>query len=767
MKIRRVFLAASAAILISVPAVVLAGPVPESFRGPVRQLTSENLSKPSNNRLQREPRISGDYIVWEDWRDQANQESECPRSKIWVYRISDASFPTGIRDTINQKGVNVLKNRPRDVPDIYGDYIVWNEWFWNPADDETCDDDARGAIYGYQVSSGARFVIQDDIYDDYVDPHIDSGGVVWANEDRGSILWKILPFGAISSVAFGGKEPDISGTTLVWVDPGPPADIWFRELGGGGLFPAAQTPAPDRTPTASGTGVLWSTVGAIHYKNGTGAPVQTLRTLQGKTHTLAASGDWYVYQDCHPDCELWVGNKVTGRHILLATPDPAAEVQEPVDADIDGNRVVWTRGGYIDMPNGDYNETGDIYYGVFNRPPVFNGGVANQTLPHIEAANITIPSAADPDGDPTTVTFVGSNPPTSAASYNPATRVLFIDWTIATGRYLFTLRAADTRGATQDLRFWVTVNAPPVAVAGLDRTIDRYASTQVNGCLSHDFDQQPQALTYQWKRLDTGAVLSTNCSATVSFGGTIGLVPLRLTVSDGADTDTDDLLVTILSDMPPELTFLVPAPKQRHDRNEFPVVFTMEDLGGGTFGANAVGIRYKHYLFTEGNGAYRKQGPAIEERFFKYNPQPHPSDPGCAGMGTDCAAYVGHIDLNPSVFDIPFYTEVRFEVTSMVNGAVNLAIRDFVVWPDGYVSPCHVLTAAFGNPDAPEIEALWALHGRLLPFEAQWHQRYMAWYEAHGPAFARAVDERPWLRALIRAVAKPIAFIAEWLNSLL
>jgi len=75
------------------------------------------------------------------------------------------------------------------------------------------------------------------------------------------------------------------------------------------------------------------------------------------------------------------------------------------------------------------------------------------------------------------------------------------------------------------------------------------------------------------------------------------------------------------------------------------------------------------------------------------------------------------------------------------------------------VMSCVVLSAAYGRADAPEIQALLALHHRLVPgraWNASWHQACLRWYGQVGPRLSAHVQRRPWLQALIRAVLRPL-----------
>lgn len=80
------------------------------------------------------------------------------------------------------------------------------------------------------------------------------------------------------------------------------------------------------------------------------------------------------------------------------------------------------------------------------------------------------------------------------------------------------------------------------------------------------------------------------------------------------------------------------------------------------------------------------------------------------------------------------------------------------------VGQCHILTAAFGHPQHPIIQSLWETHHRLIgnQWNSPWHQAYLRWYDQTGPKIAVWLSDKPWLRAVVRAVVTPAAQVAAW-----
>ncbi len=99
----------------------------------------------------------------------------------------------------------------------------------------------------------------------------------------------------------------------------------------------------------------------------------------------------------------------------------------------------------------------------------------------------------------------------------------------------------------------IIVNRPPVADAGTDVTAECTSSTttpvQLNGTGSTDPDGD--ALTYSW----TPAALFNNPNSSTPTGNfPLGTTNVTLTVSDGLEQDTDQVLVTIEDTTPPDVT---------------------------------------------------------------------------------------------------------------------------------------------------------------------------------------------------------------------
>lgn len=98
----------------------------------------------------------------------------------------------------------------------------------------------------------------------------------------------------------------------------------------------------------------------------------------------------------------------------------------------------------------------------------------------------------------------------------------------------------------------VVSNAPPVADAGGDRTVEEGSAVVVDGSSSSDPDGDP--LSYAWRLVRSDGpplVLSSTSDPQVSFEAPDdGEYTFELTVSDGVATDTDEATITVANSRP-------------------------------------------------------------------------------------------------------------------------------------------------------------------------------------------------------------------------
>jgi len=75
---------------------------------------------------------------------------------------------------------------------------------------------------------------------------------------------------------------------------------------------------------------------------------------------------------------------------------------------------------------------------------------------------------------------------------------------------------------------------------------------------------------------------------------------------------------------------------------------------------------------------------------------------------------------------------------------------------------CFVATAAFGTPMMPEVRSLRAFRDLYL-MPHPWGRAFVRFYYSNSPPVADYIRERPWARAVARAILTPFVLVAGWL----
>ncbi|MBE9553816.1 MAG: hypothetical protein IMF05_10175 [Proteobacteria bacterium] len=176
---------------------------------------------------------------------------------------------------------------------------------------------------------------------------------------------------------------------------------------------------------------------------------------------------------------------------------------------------------------------------VLNRAPTAEAGV-DQTVNHVQAVTLDGSGSADPEGGLLTYAW-------SIGGVEAATGANTSVGPFAVGTHTVTLTVTDDHGATATDSMIVTVtNAPPIASAGLDQSVNHAQTVTLDG--SGSSDPEGGLLTYVWSI--GGVEAATGASATVGPFA-VGTYTVTLTVTDdhGATT-TDGMTMTVVNEAP-------------------------------------------------------------------------------------------------------------------------------------------------------------------------------------------------------------------------
>jgi len=278
----------------------------------------------------------------------------------------------------------------------------------------------------------------------------------------------------------------------------------------------------------------------------------------GDTVTLDGSGSFDP--DSGPELLVYqwsfvsvpAGSSVSGAEITdSGTPSPSFV------PDVDGTYVL-----VLDVSDGKDTASDTVsIFATTNTPPNAVAG-SDQTV--LTGVQVILDGSAsfDPDNSPDPLTYewsfgalpdgstltngeiAGAN--TAHASFTPD-----VD-----GLYALVLTVSDGhKGASDEVVITAESNTPPSADAGPDQLVFSGETAILDGSASYDPDNRPQPLTYSWSFVSvpqgsglTSADIEQSDTAHPSFTpDVISDYVLRLTVSDGRDEDSDNVMVTAVA----------------------------------------------------------------------------------------------------------------------------------------------------------------------------------------------------------------------------
>ena len=288
---------------------------------------------------QTNPAISGDTVVWQDFRN-GNWD-------IYSYNLATQSESSIISTSAVQTD-----------PDVSGDLVVWTDNRWGD-----------NIIYGSNISTQVEFMIspgsQNVPETQQVTPSVDGDIVVW-NDKRnmqsdGKHAWNVYGYNLSTQNEFrvAGTDtrvaqalnPDVSGQTVVWCDlRNPTRDVYFKDLSTGvesliGINAGAQQ--ANVISSISGNLVVWEDISDGNW-NLYGYDLSTQTKFSVSTNSAsqllpAIDGDFIVWQDDrNGDYDIFGYDLLTQTEFAIATG-----IGDQLRPSISGNIVVWEDGGDI------------------------------------------------------------------------------------------------------------------------------------------------------------------------------------------------------------------------------------------------------------------------------------------------------------------------------------------------------------------------------------------------------------------------------------
>ncbi|MHC4498808.1 MAG: hypothetical protein ACYS21_06805, partial [Planctomycetota bacterium] len=282
----------------------------------------------TDSNLQGYPAISGNIVVWGDWRND--------NWDIYGYDLlNQTEFPI-CTDTNDQ-----------EEPAISGSIVVWQD-----------DRNVNSDIYGYDLLTQTEFPICTDANFQFY-PHISGSIVVW-RDDR-NVNSDIYGYDLLTQTEFpictdtnGQNEPAISGNIVVWDDfRNGDYDIYGYDLFDHNEFPISEDTNHQTFPAISGNIVVWRDAGDVSidiygYDLVTNTEFPICTDTNGQEWP-AISGSIVVWSDERND----IFGDIYGYDLLTQTEFPICTDTNWQDSPaISGNIVVWE-----DRRNGDW----DIY----------------------------------------------------------------------------------------------------------------------------------------------------------------------------------------------------------------------------------------------------------------------------------------------------------------------------------------------------------------------------------------------------------------------
>jgi beta propeller repeat protein len=187
------------------------------------------ITEATSNQLSPVIEISGNMVVWEDYRNG--------NGDIYAYNLSVAAELQITSVTSTQR-----------KPAISSNIIVWED-----------DRNGNWDIYGYDLATQTMFQVTSDT-NTQRKAEVSGTTIVWEDDRNGS--WDVYRYDTVTrqeiAVATGSgdqKRPEISGNTIVWENGN--GDIHGLNLASGPMFVVTDSAGWQDMPAISGSTVVW------------------------------------------------------------------------------------------------------------------------------------------------------------------------------------------------------------------------------------------------------------------------------------------------------------------------------------------------------------------------------------------------------------------------------------------------------------------------------------------------------------------------------
>ena len=555
------------------------------------------------------PRVAGDTVVWEEWRDagldgggfewcvskRTHDLLAVDNPDIELYRYY---APTGAQ------GPLFRADGAQAYPDISATAIVWEDWRNIPENPTSTPAHWDVNIWAYLFPDGPFLQLTTQAGEQWR-PAADGSLVAWVDASADAsrtITWYDLaarqvipPSHTTATVPEGTLALDAGTRIVAWEDCPGGASGWdiqnarcveapeiYAILPGEAERRLTQDTFRQGRPAIAGYAILWTELretiidGKLRvdqhlYRHAWGQPANSaLRLalpgtdqrgirLSGQRYVFLAcdDGDVYPYpcndvKDERYNYDLWLGDLASGQPVQLTRNEHVLE------ADIDGDRVVWT------SRNPDLSPHHRLYTALLNHAPLANAG-PDQTLDASVVVTLT-GSGTDPDGESLTCRWtLGSPTGTQLGTTCTLTRPGQVN---TTQTYVLTVTdPGGLQGSDSVQVTWrpaTTPNQPPIASAFVTPPESGVGTTvALDGCGSWDFDFGDRITSYTWRLGSaTGPILSSS-STTCRINWTGPTTPYAetyyLTVTDmGNLTGTVSVSVNWIPIETPRLTITSP-----------------------------------------------------------------------------------------------------------------------------------------------------------------------------------------------------------------